>query len=413
MSVGTPRIRYPERAMQQAKTVAMNSILRLIREGAGELPELYDRSQALFETAKNSRETKSRERDPDRFVPICDVEKHLRKNFLELAFNTTALNGNKETKRIYSWNEGTIGPLNVLLNIAGAQLRLLGMIRYPFPQPQEKKVRRINKSGKEYFQKDYVYGGTRRRPTVIITHPMLPSLDFVDAIRGHLVELCRQCFIHSVPIGDAARYISLLIFKLCPLLDKLYLAGFEKKRRRVKFTERSLAILDSVVEMIQGRHGLTIGYPSRMTDTHTDTKHSTLEISGFFDQIDDSKIRQVLTQKKELDKLLGNEDITRFANKVVNTASRVGTRIHQRMAWGMTHPFSSMSVMLSGDYLARDKTGYLLAAEVTVYAGRGKIDYSLFVRKVPTYIEENPNSMSGLWVPRFVLDLKTKSAFNW
>jgi len=42
--------------MQQAKTVAMNSILRLIREGAGELPELYDRSQGLFDTAKNSRE---------------------------------------------------------------------------------------------------------------------------------------------------------------------------------------------------------------------------------------------------------------------------------------------------------------------------------------------------------------------
>jgi len=220
--------------MQQAKTAAMNSILRLIGEGASELPEIYDRSQELFETAKNSRKTKSRERDPDRFVPICDVEKHLRKNFLELAFNTTARNGNKETKRIYSWNEGTIGPLNVLLNIAGAQLRLLGMTRYPFPQPQEKKVRRINKSGKEYFQKDYVYGGTRRRPTVIITHPMLPSLDFVDAIRGHLVELCRQCFIHSVPIGDASRYINLLIFKLRPLLDKLYLVGFEKKRRTVK-----------------------------------------------------------------------------------------------------------------------------------------------------------------------------------
>lgn len=173
--------------MHQAKTAAMNSILRLIREGAGELPELYDRSQALFDAAKNSKECLSRERNPDRFVPICDVEKHLRKNFLYLVLNTTALYGNKEAKRIYSWKEGTIGPLNVLLNIAGAQLRLLGMTRYPFPLPQEKKVRRINKSGKEYFQRDYAYGGTRRRPTVIITHPMLPSLDFVDAIRGHLV----------------------------------------------------------------------------------------------------------------------------------------------------------------------------------------------------------------------------------
>ncbi|MHA2022227.1 MAG: hypothetical protein ACTSWQ_01035, partial [Candidatus Thorarchaeota archaeon] len=399
--------------MQQAKTVAMNSLLRLTWEGAGELPELYDRSQALFDAAKNSKECQSRERDPDRFVPICDVEKHLRKNFLELAFNTAALNGNKETKRVYSWKEGAIGPLNVLLNIAGAQLRFLGMTRYPFPLPQQKKVRRITKSGKEYFQRDYVYGATRRRPTVIITHPMLPSLDFVDAIRGHLVELCRQCFLHSVPISDASRYINLLIFKLRPLLDKLYLAGFEKKRRTVKFTERSLAILDSVVEMIHGQYGFTIGYPSRMTATQGNIDYSTLETSELFDQVDDSKIRQVLTQKTELEKLIDNEDVTRFTNRVANTVSRIGTRIHQRMAWGITQPFSSMSVMLSGDYLARDKTGYLLAAEVPVNAGRGKIDYTLFVRKVPTYIEYHTNSMSGLWVPRLVLDLKTKSAFNW
>jgi len=413
VSFSNPKILYPERSMQQAKTAAMNSILRLIRENASELPELYDRSQALFDAAINNRECLSRERDPERFVPICDVEKYLRKNFLELVFNTTALYGNKETKRIYSWKEGTIGSLNVLLNIAGAQLRLLGMTRYPFPLPQEKKVRRINKSGKEYFQKDYVYGGTRRRPTVIITHPMLPSLDFVDAIRGHLVELCRQCFIHSVPIGDASRYINLLIFKLRPILDKLYLAGFEKKRRTVKFTERSISILHSVVEMIHGQHGFTIGYPSRMTAALGDIEYSTLETSELFDKIDDPKIRQVLTQKIELEKLIGNEDVTRFANKVTNTVSRIGTRIHQRMAWGITQPFSSMSVMLSGDYLARDKTGYLLAAEVPVNAGRGKIDYSLFVRKIPTYIEEDPNSMSGLWVPGLVLDLKTKSAFNW
>jgi len=148
--------------------------------------------------------------------------------------------------------------------------------------------------------------------------------------------------------------------------------------------------------MIHGQHGLTIGYPSRMTDTQGDIEYSTLETSELFDKIDDSKIRRVLTQKTEIEKLIGKEDVARFANRVTNTVSRIGTRIHQRMAWGITQPFSSMSVMLSGDYLARDKTGYLLAAEVPVNSGRGKIDYSLFVRKVPTYIEEDHNSMSGL-----------------
>ncbi|MCK4567519.1 MAG: hypothetical protein KAU48_09445, partial [Candidatus Thorarchaeota archaeon] len=413
VSLETLRMLYPERSMQQAKTAAMNTLLRLIKEGMDELTRTDENSLTLWEEAKAKKEKQSRERDPDCFVPICDVEKYLRKNFLTLVFNTTALYGNNETKRVYSWKEGTIGPLNVLLNIAGAQLRLLGMTRYPFPLPQRKKVRRINKSGKEYFQRDYVYGGTRRRPTVIITHPMLPSLDFVDAIRGHLVELCRQCFIHSVPFGDASRYITLLIFRLRPLLDKIYLAGFDKQKRTVKFTKRSLAILDSVVEMVIGQHGITTSYPSRMTANPEGIDYSSLTTTELFDQIDDSKIRQDLKKKTEVENLIGDEDIARFAGEITNTVSRIGTRIHQRMAWGLTHPFSSMSVMLSGDYLVRDKTGNLLAAEVPVNAGRGKIDYSLFVRKVPMYIEEDTSSISGLWVPRFVLDLKTKSAFNW
>lgn len=412
VSFRTPRILYPERSIQQTKTAAMNSLLRLMKTSADALPEIYHSSRTLWEEAKAERERLSLERDPDRFVPICDVEKHLRKNFLALVFNTTALYGNKEVKRIYSWKEGTIGSLNVLLNRAGAQLRFLGMTRYPFPTPHRRNIRRINKSGKEYFQSDPVYGGTRQRPTTVITHPTLPSLDFVDAIRGHLVELCRQCFIHSVHINDASNYINLLIFRLRPLLDKFYLAGFDRKRRTVRFTEKSLAALESVVEIVKGQHGFTIGYPSRMTENPEDRDYPSLGTKELFDKVDDSKIRQVLTQKKD-DELIDDDDTARFTEEIVTTVSRVGTRIHRRMAWGMTQPFSSKSIMLSGDALAHDKTGYLLAAEVPVNTRRGKVDYTLFVRKVPEYMEEDSSSVSGLWVPRLVLDLKTKSAFDW
>ncbi len=170
MSFGTPRILYPERSIQLAKNAAMNTLLHLMKAGIDDLPEIYDNSRTLWEEAKMERERLSRDRDPDRFVPICDAEKHLRKNFLAYVFNTTALYGNKEVKRIYSWKEGTIGPLNVLLNRAGAQLRFLGMIRYPFPMPHRKNIRRKDKSGKEYSQSDPVYGGTRQRPTTVITH---------------------------------------------------------------------------------------------------------------------------------------------------------------------------------------------------------------------------------------------------
>ncbi len=412
MSFGTPRILYPERSIQLAKNAAMNTLLHLMKAGIDDLPEIYDNSRTLWEEAKMERERLNHDRDPDRFVPICDAEKHLRKNFLAYVFNTTALYGNKEVKRIYSWKEGTIGPLNVLLNRAGAQLRFLGMTRYPFPTPHRKNIRRRDKSGKEYSQSDPVYGGTRQRPTTVITHPTLPSLDFVDAIRGHLVELCRQCFIHSVSISDTSKYINLLIFRLRPLLDKFYLAGFDKKRRTVRFTERSLAALESVVAIVKGQHGFTIGYPSRMTEYAEDIDFPSLGTKALFDKVDDSKIRQVLKKKKD-DELIGDDDTARFSNEIVTTVSRVGTRIHRRMAWGTTQPFSAKSVMLSGDVLARDKTGYLLTAEVPVNARRGKVDYTLFVRKVPEYMEEDSSSVSGLWVPRLVLDLKTKTAFDW
>ncbi len=91
MSFGTPGILYPEKSIQLAKTAAMNTLLHLMKAGIDDLPEIYDNSRTLWEEAKAERERLSRERDPDRFVPICDVEKHLRRNFLAYVFNTTTL----------------------------------------------------------------------------------------------------------------------------------------------------------------------------------------------------------------------------------------------------------------------------------------------------------------------------------
>ena len=80
VSFGIPRILYPEKSMQLAKTVAMNTLLHLMKAGMDELPGIYEGSHTLWEVAKAEREKLGREGDPDRFVPICDAEKHLRKN---------------------------------------------------------------------------------------------------------------------------------------------------------------------------------------------------------------------------------------------------------------------------------------------------------------------------------------------
>ncbi len=398
--------------MKQAKISAMNTLLYFIRKGSDVLPKKYEKSLVVWEETVQKRAELSRNRDPGRFVPVCDVEKYLRKNFLSVVFNTTALYGNTESKRIYSWREGSIGPLNVLLNRAGAHLRFLAMTRYPFPMPRKKNVRRTNKEGKHYFQNEHVYCGTINRPTVIITHPILPSLDFADAIRGHLVELCRLCFIHSVPISIASRYINLLTFRLKPLLDTFYLAGFDKKKRTLEFTKRSLDILESVLKRVKGEQGITAGYPLRMTGGLDDTDTHSIGLSELVGKINDSGIRRIV-KTNLIGQLIGEDDATQFASKMNTTRSRLGSRIHKRLAWGTTQPFSAMSAMLGGDYLAKDKTGYILAAEIPVNAGRGKVDYTLLVRKIPEYMEDISDITAGLWPPRLVLDLKTKTAFNW
>ena len=56
--------------MRQAKAVAMNTLLHLVRRGTDELPEIHERPWALWEKAKTKRNTLSRARDPDRFVSV-------------------------------------------------------------------------------------------------------------------------------------------------------------------------------------------------------------------------------------------------------------------------------------------------------------------------------------------------------
>ena len=74
-----PQIRYPDRTMKQAKISAMNTLLYFIRKGSDALPKKYEKSLVIWEETVRKRAELSRDRDPDRFVPVCDVEKYLRK----------------------------------------------------------------------------------------------------------------------------------------------------------------------------------------------------------------------------------------------------------------------------------------------------------------------------------------------
>ena len=395
----------------------------MIRRGEDDLPETYENSLELWRQAKKKRRQRRTEKtgggeyltgNPNYFIPICDVEKYLRKNHLSMVFNTSALYGNIETKRVYSWSEGTIGPMNSLLNIAGARLRYLAMTRYPFPRPTTVMVERTDRNGNTYSRWHFAYGGSTRHPTVIVTHPHLPALDFVDLIRGHLVELCRQCFILSVPSKDAVRYINLLIFRLRPHLDHIYKGAIERRKVMVgtdAFVIKAERELDWVIRMIRGAYGTRAGRPERMTHLIRPTYVDSLDVSELLEDISGST-RQNNFKRLMKKGLVDDTDAKRFIDHLVNSSAGVGNRAHKRMSWGMVNPSTLRSVMLGGDYVARNKSGYIHAAEVPVLSGRGRADYVLFVRRA-TSVENMRSVTPGVWCPMFVLDLKTKSAYDW
>ncbi len=120
-------------------------------------------------------------------------------------------------------------------------LRDILVPRYPFPDPDLYEIREYPDGRKKILPKSVAdklpagkkvkthiragYRGNSKNPRVLLSHPTLPALDFGDMIRAHLIELCRQCFIHNVPRNESQRYIRLLIHRLIPFLDWVYTQG--------------------------------------------------------------------------------------------------------------------------------------------------------------------------------------------
>jgi len=200
----------------------------------------YRSIEKMWNAARDSME------DLDCFSPIQTVESNMRRQFLNFLWTSLKRYGNQEFKRVYSWLEGSVGPLNALLNYAGARLRDLAMILYPFPPPQAFQIREYRDGSKKILTKDEVNDAANDAATrtywrygyiekgmdtpIFLSHPTLPGMDFVDMIRAHCIELCRQCFIYHVPMIEAHRYIRLLIHQLRPFLDWVYTGGEEGRR---------------------------------------------------------------------------------------------------------------------------------------------------------------------------------------
>ncbi|MCK4566059.1 MAG: hypothetical protein KAU48_02005, partial [Candidatus Thorarchaeota archaeon] len=200
----------PARTLARAYLTGLTGLRDLLRERViSNLEDVFDRTQDMWVEAQKKWEESKQKGDRD-FSHITRVEKHMRANFLKMIWETTTRYGNREYKRVQNERKGKIGPMNRLLNMAGAQMRNYVVTRFPFPMPDI-----IESEGRKRV---YGYTGDETFPKVHVTHATLPEMDFVDMIRSHVFELCRKCFIYNVPMRDARRYVNLLIYRLSPFL---------------------------------------------------------------------------------------------------------------------------------------------------------------------------------------------------
>ncbi|MFW9846146.1 MAG: hypothetical protein ACFFD6_05335, partial [Candidatus Thorarchaeota archaeon] len=366
--------------------------------------------------------------NPRDFSALQNAEPNLRKMYLRMLWYSTKPYGNKEFKRIYSWKSGTVGPLNALLNYAGARLRELAVTRYPFPDPAYFQIRRYKEgvvkvlarsvaesypddgSAKKVYWKAG-YRGNSKHPRVLLTHPTLPGLDFVDMIRAHVIELCRQCFIHGVPRSEAQKYIRLLIHNLKPFLDWVYTGGESGRKDFFPDADRELR---SIVLEIRALHGKRAGRSESITrsidDAYTNPNIDILRKKALeiLSTSPNEEVRVVCAEilDKIDQELIVDKDVAKLIDHTNALALREGNEWHRVMLSGLHHPFSLSSVVFHGDSMLTTPDSVLIVGELPVSGrdGMGQADIVFFVRR----------SVSGrtIWTPIMILEVKTKTAFE-
>ncbi len=361
------------------------------------------------------------------FTPIRNAEANMRRLFLSILWHSTRRFGNKEFKRVYKWVEGTVGPLNALLNYLGARLRDLAMTKYPFPEPEFFQVRvypdgtrlvigkrdvakYLQDDAKEvYWKAGYI--GNRKHPTVLLAHPTLPGMDFVDMIRCHGMELVRQCFIHSVPRSEAHRYIRLLLHRLTPFLDYIYTEG---KTGRDHFKPEADKELRALVLEIRSRYSRQVGQRKSITSSlgedlpEPGVEFLDSKVQALLEKTRDAKEQE--RYQKVLDyidqSIIVDRDIEKLYEHVRSLSQREGNEWHRVLLSDLHHPKSLRSVVFAGDTMLEKLSTVLAVGElpVTGHQGAGKVDITVFIRR----------SIKGqvFWTPVMVLEVKTKSAFD-
>lgn len=381
----------------QSFIISMTSTIRLfLSRKTTKLDELYQKMESKWRTELQQFKQSVKDEKAD-FSRLRSIEGEIRKYYYQLCFQTTHRHGNLENRRIQFRDAEDQGPLNRLFDIAGRILRDISVL-YPFAEPDGK-----SSDGKSYYI-------SKKYGKIELVHPKLPELDFVDMIRTHMIELCRQLFICNVPEKESRRYLNLLVYRLQKFLDYVYLGGR------------------------QGVHPQKLGIPKdfdNITDMDKELRKIVNEIHLHFNY-DDSRLSNAATRKekaqKEYDELIARvnlnaffkekkieeryyeyfqpRDLEKLLQKVKQRSAKHGTLRHQEAAWGVVQPYRLEDIMNNGDLYVDDATGYLLAAEVVLPGKKGnrRPDYIVF-KKI--YHQDH-----YVWIPIVILDLKTKHHYE-
>ncbi len=360
------------------------------------------------------------------FSAVQRAEPNMRGQFLKMLWVSTKRFGNRESKRVYSWLEGTVGPLNALLNYAGARLRDLAMTRYPFAEPKTLYVRKyadesmkvLTKAQNERLKDDGAiktykragYPKWGKSPLILLAHPTLPEMDFVDMIRAHLVELCRQLFIHNVPRSEGHRYIRLLIHRLRPFLDWVYSDG---EHGRPDFNRESDRELRQIVLEIRSLYARRTGKRKSVTRT-LDENSDVGSIDKFKKKL--RRLRNATSDYKErevysiildhIDKgMIVQRDLDKMMEQVLALSSREGNDWHRILLSDLHHPRSLKQVVYAGDTMLDEPSSVLVVGELPISRRKGQIDLVVFLRR----------EIQGriIHTPVMILEVKTKTTFDY
>ncbi|MCY3415022.1 MAG: hypothetical protein INQ03_25450 [Candidatus Heimdallarchaeota archaeon] len=343
-----------------ARHIRSNDMQKLVQS----IMEQYDK---IMNTWRATRDT----------FELSLAEPNMRKQFLRLIFESTVKYGNTEFERIQDSDED-IGPLNILFNIGGGLLRVYAEEFYPFPIAEVEIAKKLG-----FISHKYTF--------VPVSHPNIPSLDFIDSIRTHLWFLSRHMFIHRVPYYAAVRYFLILMFRCKPYLDYLYAGGGQGKKDIPKnYT--------SILEMDKHLYDVM-----RMITLEAETKHAVhrvtqlkLGTTNFLLQDIRGSINNELVDGEKVGDKFYDAVIKLFEKE----RKRKGTSRHHEIMAGI--PSATVKeIVFNGDAYTQDSSGYQVFAEVPIRArSSANLDFVLFKRIM--------GRNRPLWIPVVILDLKIK-----